>query len=191
MAIEGLIISYEYICANEEEITKMLLNAVDYKFKSVKEMKSSFNELILMSLKRAQGLSSNKFFHFYAVKYFLINGKCLLALKSLLLLKRKYPQSFEYRFLLIMFSEFIKKNEKECLIFIEIMYELVPELKQEEIIKIDDLFSMWSYESKIEKLTTYFISASVIDKNQIEEFVMDLVYLECDEIKKISRYVDF
>jgi len=114
VALTHLNMIYEQILTNpsslQDELTETLKINERYKFKEIAGIQSEIEKLLYNLLLKLQSYSVMCSAHNLCVKFFLMKGKFLLALKSLLFLQKNFGNSFEYLESLHMLVNYIKDN---------------------------------------------------------------------------------
>ena len=117
-----------------EEMQKEKLEK--YKFKDVSSLIVEIENDVYNFCMKLQAYSKIHHLHHVSVKTFLQKGKIILALKSLVFLKKHAEGSYEYLDSLDIFSKYLSQNkEKISTTFIDIIYEKFEILKSEEEVK--------------------------------------------------------
>lgn len=84
-----------------------------YKFKTVNDVVNDIVSQLYPVLIKVQGYSKCSAVHRQCVKFTLIKGKVLLALKSVIFLERNHPNSYDYLEALFLFRNYVKGNESK------------------------------------------------------------------------------
>jgi len=115
MALVSLNDLYDVLSQNtsfvQEELAAVLKTDEKYKYKDLDSIKSEIEKQVYSILLKLQHYSDVSTVQKLCVKFFLVRGKILLALKSLLLLENKYPNSFERLEALHRFTNYVKNNK--------------------------------------------------------------------------------
>ena len=169
-----------------------------YKFKSYSDSKVNLmNSVYSNVILKLQAYSKKDSLHYICVKFSLLKGKCLIALKSLNYLKLYSYDSCYYNAALALFADFLLKNPNIDNLYKEVIDQSIPELKsadeaykqsRSKLLKEVNLIK----ESKEASLNSVLTSKSISifyfhnDKSMIKEFIANITSRKLEDIKYLS-----